>query len=267
MFELILAIFNYLGTFAFAISGARLIENKHQDSLIQAFFPAFLTAFGGGLTRDIVVLRRSPAILNSQDAVLVMLATYLVYAVITKTNRQRFFQNRQIATFLIVSDAIGVVAFIQCGCEAAFSSGASYPICLLCGMMTAIGGGILASIVSGRAITNIIRSSLGYRAIVLTHAILYILGHNSNQQELLVVGLAISCVFFCLVRENALQETTRTYRNISEINHVKYGRNIFAISRGKFFNMVKKLPIGGNEYKTFLIYGGKCKKLMFSYGG
>ena len=241
MFEIMLAFFNDLGTFAFALSGARLVDGKNRRSLTFAFLPAFLTAFGGGLTRDIVVLKRTPAILSSQDAVVIMVITYLLYVIIRKMGWDKYLIARKVEVFLVVCDAIGVAAFIQCGSDAAFNCKANYEICVLTGVMTAIGGGMLASASVGSPVVRILGSSLSYRTIVILHAVAYVSLHNLCAREPLIVLLVISCTFFCVIRDFLIKNNaTESYYRIRTV-YANPGKNIFVVSRGALFNMVKNL--------------------------
>ena len=243
MFDLMFSVFNDLGTFAFALSGARQLEADSRSatlrSLIYAGIPAFLTAFGGGLTRDVLVLRRTPGILSSQEAVVVMVVTYLLYAALVITDRRSILKTRGMEAVLTVTDAIGDAAFIQCGAEAAFGCGAGAAVAVLTGLMTAIGGGMLAGISAGKRPMAVLRSVPGYRLAVLFHSLLYVALRSEENQGPLTLALALSCILFFLLREFFLRSDAPASRRAAA------GREGFTVSRGALFQMIRRLIFKG----------------------
>jgi len=54
MTDVLIILFDYLGTFAFAVSGGLAAAGKKLD-LFGALFLGFVTAIGGGTTRDMMI--------------------------------------------------------------------------------------------------------------------------------------------------------------------------------------------------------------------
>ncbi len=54
MTDVLIILFDYLGTFAFAVSGGLAAAEKKLD-LFGALFLGFVTAIGGGTTRDMMI--------------------------------------------------------------------------------------------------------------------------------------------------------------------------------------------------------------------
>ena len=137
MFSMMLEICNNLGTMAFALSGARQFEVESRSGTLRTLVPAFVTCFStsfcGGLARDVLILHSStPAILSSQNAVLVMLLTYFAYSLLVFLDRRSLYRTRGAETFLTVADATGSAIFLFFGKSLPNSSyfifSRSYPI-------------------------------------------------------------------------------------------------------------------------------------------
>ena len=79
-FELFLIIIEYIGTIAFAISGALIaIENKMD--ILGAVILGSTTAVGGGLFRDII-LGSTPSMFTNPNYVVVAVVTSLIVFVV-----------------------------------------------------------------------------------------------------------------------------------------------------------------------------------------
>lgn len=130
-------ILDYLGTFAFAISGIRLASAKRFD-WFGAYVVGLVTAIGGGTLRDLL-LNVTPFWML-QPSYLIVTALALVFVimfgkvVIRMTN-----------TFFLF-DAIGLGLFVVVGIEKTLASGFSFWVAILMGMITGTAGGITRDI-------------------------------------------------------------------------------------------------------------------------
>jgi uncharacterized membrane protein YeiH len=128
---------DYLGTFAFAISGIRLASAKRFD-WFGAYVVGLVTAIGGGTLRDLL-LHVTPFWM-SQPSYLIVTALALMFVllfgkvVIRMTN-----------TFFIF-DAIGLGLFVVVGIEKTLAAGFSFWVAILMGMITGTVGGITRDI-------------------------------------------------------------------------------------------------------------------------
>ena len=134
----LLHILDIIGTFVFAISGLRLAAKKDMD-LFGATAIAFVTAIGGGTTRD-VLLGATPVawIENIEYPIVILLSvpfTLLFRKYIVNLKR----------TFFIF-DSIGIAVFTISGMQKALNFGLSPGMAILMGMVSAVVGGIIRDI-------------------------------------------------------------------------------------------------------------------------
>ena len=129
-----------LGVIAFALSGVIEAARKHFD-LVGVVMVSFVTAFGGGTLRD-VLLDRKPFFWVEQEFwvwVLIGLAFALPF----------FFRARHMdltERAILVPDAIGLGIFTAGGTHIALELGSSPLIAVLMGVITAVVGGVLRDV-------------------------------------------------------------------------------------------------------------------------
>jgi len=127
-----------------------------------------LSAFGGGLTRD-VLLQVHPAVLTQSS--LPGLCTAIGFSLyFSGTSPQTKAGFRKL--FPII-DAFSLGTFIAYGVEAAQTVQAPPLVTVFCGVVTALGGGILCSLLCGIPAQYILSDALLYRGIVLLGSLLY----------------------------------------------------------------------------------------------
>jgi len=123
------------GTAVFALTGALRALTKQLD-LMGAVVLAIVTALGGGMMRDALIGRNSPAAFVDE--------VYLIIAIITGIIA--FFWGRQIReqeSWLIIFDAIGLGVFTLVGAWIADQAGLGATGIVFIAMLTATGGGVL----------------------------------------------------------------------------------------------------------------------------
>ncbi|MBE6312577.1 MAG: trimeric intracellular cation channel family protein [Bacteroidales bacterium] len=130
-------IFEYLGTFAFAISGIRFAAAKRFD-WFGAYVVGFATAIGGGTIRD-VLLDTTPFWMNNANYLIctaVALLTVIVFRkYIVKFNRTLF-----------VFDAIGLSFFTIVGMQKSIDFGQPFWVAMIMGVLTGCAGGIMRDV-------------------------------------------------------------------------------------------------------------------------
>lgn len=129
-----LTIIDYLGTFAFAISGIRLASAKRFD-WFGAYVVGFVTAVGGGTIRDLLL--DVPPFWMQQVSYMVVTAAALGFVIIFGK-----YVIRLNNTFFIF-DAIGLGLFTIVGIEKSIAH--DYPIwvSIIMGTLTGAAGGVL----------------------------------------------------------------------------------------------------------------------------
>ena len=132
-----ITIIDYIGTFAFAISGIRLASAKRFD-WFGAYVVGFVTAVGGGTMRDLM-LGCTPFWM-SNVAYLIVSGLALLFVVglrkyVVKLNN----------TFFIF-DAIGLGLFTVVGVEKSIAAGYPMWVGIIMGTMTGAAGGMFRDI-------------------------------------------------------------------------------------------------------------------------
>lgn len=130
-------IFDFIGTFAFAISGVRLAARKNFD-LFGAYVVGFVTAVGGGTLRDLM-LGTTPFWMTTPYYVIIT-GIALLTVIVLKRWLVRF-DN----TFFIF-DAIGLGFFTVVGLEKSMAADFPMWINIIMGCITGATGGIIRDI-------------------------------------------------------------------------------------------------------------------------
>jgi uncharacterized membrane protein YeiH len=128
-----------LAYFTFGVTGALAGLRRGYD-IIGVVFLALITAGGGGLIRDGLLLSSGPAsILTDARYLLVVVGaailTHLLHGVVRRLNYA-----------IAVIDALGLGAFAVIGVEHSLARGLNVPAAILGGTMTAVGGGLLRDV-------------------------------------------------------------------------------------------------------------------------
>lgn len=130
-------IIEYIGTFAFAISGIRAASVKRFD-WFGAYVVGLVTAIGGGTIRDLL-LGITPFWMSESSY---MISTAVALAVVVLFENYLF---RLKNTFFIF-DTIGLGLFVVVGFEKTLAYGFPYWVAVIMGTMTGAAGGIMRDI-------------------------------------------------------------------------------------------------------------------------
>lgn len=133
-----LYVLDIIGTFVFAVSGIRLAAKKEMD-LFGATVIGFVTAVGGGTTRD-VLLGNYP-VAWVQD---INLPLTIILALPFTLLLRRYIVYMQ-RTFFIF-DTIGIALFTISGMQKALSLGLHPALAIVMGMVSAVMGGVIRDI-------------------------------------------------------------------------------------------------------------------------
>lgn len=130
-------ILDFVGTFAFAISGIRLASAKHFD-LFGAYVVGLTTAVGGGTMRD-VMLGLTPFWMTN-SFYLICSALALLWVLIFGKQLIR----QEVTWFLF--DTIGLALFTIVGIEKTLQCGLPWWTAIIMGTMTGAAGGMLRDV-------------------------------------------------------------------------------------------------------------------------
>lgn len=132
-----ITLLDYVGTFAFAISGIRLASAKHFD-WFGAYVVGFVTAVGGGTLRDLL-LGLPPFWMQNVSYLVVSGFAFLFVVGLRK------YVIRLNNTFFIF-DAIGLGLFTVVGVEKTLGAGFPLWVAVIMGTITGAAGGVLRDI-------------------------------------------------------------------------------------------------------------------------
>lgn len=138
MTDIVSLIFDYLGTFAFAISGIRLASAKQFD-WYGAYVVGFITAVGGGTVRDLL-LNTTPFWMVT-PSYLIVSALALLFVIVFRKSVIRL--NN---TLLFIFDTIGLGLFVVVGISKTLDAGFPMWVAIAMGTITGSCGGMMRDI-------------------------------------------------------------------------------------------------------------------------
>lgn len=182
--EDLIYVLDLLGTLVFAISGVIAAVEQKFD-LVGAFIIGFVTALGGGTTRDLLMGATPVGWMQNLDYLLVvgaaMVLCYLFYARLSKIRRSLF-----------IFDSIGLGLFSILGFQKAIIAELSIPIALILGIVSAVFGGVIRDVLTNQ-VPLIFRKEI-YALAALAGAILYWLGSLIGLEAGIDAAVSISLV-------------------------------------------------------------------------
>jgi len=177
-------IIEYLGTFAFAISGLRLASVKNFD-LFGAYVVGFVAAVGGGTTRDLL-LAQTPFWLAT-PSYLICTGVALIFVIIF-----RQYITKMKNTFFLF-DTIGLGLFVLVGLEKTVVLGYGLWVAVIMGVITGAMGGILRDVLVNE-VPLIFRKEIYASACIiggLIYCLLTYLGINDVVVQILTIATVI----------------------------------------------------------------------------
>jgi uncharacterized membrane protein YeiH len=137
----------FLGVFVGALSGglSAIRDTRYKYDLIGVFGLSFVTALGGGITRDVILQNGPP--LAFQDVRYIVIA--LIGAAVAAAFEHRMGSGMDRA--IDFTDAAALGLFAIAGTTRALNDGLTVLPSILLGLVTAVGGGSLRDVLGGRA--------------------------------------------------------------------------------------------------------------------
>ena len=136
-----ITILEYIGVFAFAVSGA-IVAIEEEFDVFGIYIIAIITAMGGGVLRDIVANIGIPVFFTSYMTIPFIIAGTLL-AIFLKGN----LKYKNLFTFI---DAIGLAAFFVSAAVKAINSNYNFMLFIFAASITGVGGGVLRDIITNR---------------------------------------------------------------------------------------------------------------------
>jgi len=138
MTDVLIILFDYLGTFAFAVSGGLAAAGKKLD-LFGALFLGFVTAIGGGTTRDMMIGNTPVSWLQDPVYFYIIVVSVSLTFLFTKT-------ILRLSKALFFFDTIGISVFTIIGIQIGVHTGIHLPLAVMMGILTAVMGGIIRDV-------------------------------------------------------------------------------------------------------------------------
>ena len=138
----------WIGTAAFAVSGAMVAIDKRTD-IFGVLLLAVFTALGGGTVRDILIGHFPPRMFSNGKYVLLAIFCALIVFVIARIFKERYVaMESEIEHINGVFDAIGLGVFAVSGASIGIDAGFGDNLLLVVslGTITGIGGGMLRDV-------------------------------------------------------------------------------------------------------------------------
>jgi len=127
-------VLDLVGTFAFAVSGALSAAEKRYD-IFGVFFVAFITAVGGGTTRDLLLGITPVSWMQNYDYLITIaiavLSTFIFYKQILNWRKTLF-----------LFDSIGLGVFTIIGIQKAMMVDVGWVFAIFMGVVTSVLGGV-----------------------------------------------------------------------------------------------------------------------------
>lgn len=160
--------FELLGTAAFAISGVISAIRKKMD-IVGICVCGFLSAFGGGTLRDVLIDRRPFFWVDQQ----LMLMGVLLLCMVCAT----YFKSHDLAhseKWLKVPDAIGLGLFCTTGLHLSWTTGQPAAVAVMMGIITGTFGGVLRDLACNE-VPNLFNDHRPYALCALLGGLAYML--------------------------------------------------------------------------------------------
>jgi uncharacterized membrane protein YeiH len=157
--------FSFIAHLTFGITGALAGLRRGYD-VIGVAFMALVTAIGGGLIRDGILISQGPVSILTNGTMLLVVLAGAVLALIF----YRVFDR--LGRVIAVIDAIGLGAFAVYGTQKSLNAGLSDPAAVMGGMITCVGGGLIRDVLV-REEPLLLKPGQFYALVALLGCVLY----------------------------------------------------------------------------------------------
>ena len=181
------SLIDFAGVFAGAMGGAlEAKQNRtYQFDFVGVIGLGFISALGGGITRDILLQHGPPLAFTDIRYLLIALAGGCL-GLLCGSN-----PGPKLGKLLVLVDSAALGFFAVAGSTRALDAGLSFLPALLLGITTAVGGGSLRDVFSGRAPRIFERGEL-HAVVALLAALVFLIAQQAglNRTVSTTIGLA-----------------------------------------------------------------------------
>jgi uncharacterized membrane protein YeiH len=191
-------IIEYIGTIAFAISGAIIaIENKMD--ILGVMILGTTTAVGGGIMRDVIIGRDVPVVFDNPSYLIVsFITTILVFVTFVILKKLEITKNKIYKIVLNITDSLGLGVFVIIGTTSTLNAGINnHLLVIFCSVLTAVGGGVLRDIMAAK-IPGIFRKHI-YCVVAIFGAVFFytlLINTPENVHNIITVSTILLVVIF-----------------------------------------------------------------------
>lgn len=186
------SLIDFAGVFAGAVGGAlEAKQNRtYQFDFVGVIGLGFISALGGGITRDILLQHGPPLAFTDIRYLLIALTGGALGLLCGST------PGRTLGRLLILIDAAALGLFAVAGSTRAMAAGLSFLPALLMGIITAVGGGSLRDVFSGRT-PKVFERGEPYALVAALAATVFLICNQLSGNVTLstTVGLATGFIF------------------------------------------------------------------------
>jgi uncharacterized membrane protein YeiH len=179
----------YVGTIAFAISGALLAMSKRMD-LAGIVVLGAIVSVGGGTLRDLLV-QQEVFWIEDPTFVLVGAGTALATVLLRRGQLIEAIQRHHLVQ---IFDAAGLALFVVTGTNVALAAGASNAAAAIIGIISGVAGGVMRDILAGE-IPDVLTGGELYATAALAGAVLYLLLLELSVSPLAVFWIPVVAIF------------------------------------------------------------------------
>lgn len=183
----LLKVLEVCGLISFACSGFIEARSKKMD-LIGVIVVAFVTAFGGGTLRDLLLDRRPLYWVENQEYALMVFILALVAVPLVPHLRSAVAEKA-----IVIADAFGLGFFSILGTTFALEMDMPIFVCAMMGVITGIFGGVLRDILCNE-VPMVFRGGQLYATCSFIGCWLYLILTMLDVPEMLTLGVSIAVI-------------------------------------------------------------------------
>ena len=169
----LLYVLDIVGTFAFAISGALVASDKKFD-LFGVIIIAFVTAVGGGMTRDVLIDAHPINWIGDLNYIWTILAA-VVFTFLFKS------KIAPLSKTMFLFDTIGIGVFTLLGVQKGISLDLHPFIAVVMGMVSSVIGGVIRDVLTNQV--PLIFDGVIYASVCLLGGTVYLITNYFNLSE------------------------------------------------------------------------------------
>jgi uncharacterized membrane protein YeiH len=198
LYSIILTSLELIGTVAFSVSGAMVAVSRGLD-LFGVLFLGCITAFGGGITRDLLLGNTPPSIFSKPLLLLLAVLAALAVFIVAYFNAKHFSAlSHKVDRINLIFDSLGLAAFAVTGTEIACTAGYANNalLAITMGVLTCVGGGIFRDILADQT-PYVLKKHVYAMASIAGAGLYYLLRTYTSLQN---IGSIVSMLLVVTIR-------------------------------------------------------------------